>query len=101
MADPLQSVTSYNPKTACLLLGHLYPKDTNVVVAVNVELVLETMSSEITRVGEWVNVIGYLGNADAEPSMRADAYVRALAIWSTGPMDIQQYERAIEEGSLG
>lgn len=27
----------------------------------------------------------------------ADAHVQALMVWGTGPLDIEQYERAVED----
>ncbi|KAJ2967117.1 hypothetical protein NQ176_g9823 [Zarea fungicola] len=88
------SVTGYSTSTACITLGHLYPRGTNVVVTVNVELILETLASEATSIGEWVNVIGYVKGVGADA-----AKVQALMIWSAGPLDIQQYEASVEQGS--
>ncbi|KAK2590766.1 hypothetical protein QQS21_011557 [Conoideocrella luteorostrata] len=99
----LGCVTSYNTKTASLVLGHMYPKDTNVLVSVDVGLLLETMQPEATRVGEWVNVIGYVTDRveKAGPSPGVDAYVQAVMVWPTGPLDVKQYEESVEAGSLG
>ncbi|OAA47235.1 Telomere length regulation/capping, TEN1 [Beauveria brongniartii RCEF 3172] len=90
-----RSVTAYSTKTACITLGHLYPRGTNVSVTVNVELLLETLASETTRTGEWVNVIGYVKGVDVAGS--GAAAVQALMVWPAGPMDIQHYEAALEE----
>ncbi|KAM3511845.1 hypothetical protein MY11210_004536 [Beauveria gryllotalpidicola] len=92
----LGCVTAYSTKTACITLGHLYPRGTNVSVTVNVELLLETLASEATRTGEWVNVIGYVKGVDVAGSGGAAA-VQALMVWPAGPMDIQHYEAALEE----
>lgn len=81
----------------------MYPKDTNVLVSVNIELVLETLRPGLARVGEWLNIIGYVidGPADdAETTRSVGAHVQALMVWSTGPLDIQQYEREVEAGFL-
>lgn len=86
------SVTAYSTITACITLGHLYPRGTNVAVTVNVELLLETLASEATRTGEWVNVIGYVKGVVG----REAAAVQALMVWPAGPMDIQQYEAALD-----
>ncbi|EXU96111.1 telomere capping protein [Metarhizium robertsii] len=99
----LGCVTAYNTGTACLTLGHVYPKDTNVLVSVNIELVLETLQPGLARAGEWLNIIGYVidGPAgDAETTRSVGAHVQALMVWSTGPLDIQQYEREIGAGFL-
>ncbi|OAA42076.1 Telomere length regulation/capping, TEN1 [Metarhizium rileyi] len=94
----LGCVTAYNTGTACLTLGHVYPKDTNVLVSVNIDLVLETLQSGSTRLGEWLNVIGYVidGQASDEGTV-VGAYVQALMVWPPGPLDAQQYVRAVED----
>lgn len=61
-------------------------------MTVNVELLLETLASEATRIGEWVNVIGYVKGVVG----REAAAVQALMVWPAGPMDIQQYEAALD-----
>ncbi|XP_044721281.1 telomere capping, CST complex subunit domain-containing protein [Hirsutella rhossiliensis] len=100
----LGCVTSFSPASASLALGHLYPKGSNVVVSVNLELVIETLQPGLTRIGEWVNVIGYVlakprssapGSGDRDGS---SAHVQALVIWPTGPLDIQHYEKSFEAG---
>lgn len=88
------SVTAYSTSTACITLGHLHPRGTNVSVSVNVELLLETLASEATRTGEWVNVIGYVKGV-----VVGAAAVQALMVWPAGPMDIQQYEALLEGAS--
>ncbi|OAR01408.1 hypothetical protein LLEC1_04073 [Akanthomyces lecanii] len=90
--DDKVRVTAYSTSTACITLGHLYPRGTNVAVTVNVELLLETLASEATRTGEWVNVIGYVKGVVG----RERAAVQALMVWPAGPMDIQQYEAALD-----
>jgi hypothetical protein len=63
---------------------------------VNVELVLEKLSAEQIRVGEWVNVIGYItliSNAANVKEPTVD--IQALLLWSTGPFDIQQYQISV------
>lgn len=92
-----KSVTSYDVKTATVRLGHVYPPGTNVLVAVDLRLVLETIEPGMTSVGEWVNVIGYVvGGWGSEEG--ADGRVQALVMWSTGPLDVGEYERAVEGG---
>ncbi|KAG6169446.1 hypothetical protein E4U51_001589 [Claviceps purpurea] len=88
----LGCVTSYDTGTATVQLGHLYPRGTNVLVAVDLRLVLETMKPGIMTVGEWVNVVGYVVDRRR---------VQALMMWSTGPLDVAEYERAAEEAMAG
>ncbi|KAJ6443295.1 telomere capping, CST complex subunit domain-containing protein [Purpureocillium lavendulum] len=100
-ADGRCSVTAYSTASASLTLGHLYPKGTNVAAAVDVRLVLGTLLSEMTRVGEWVNVIGYVTERRETPDSDStadapSAPIQALAVWPTGPLDIQRYERAFD-----
>ncbi|QUC16112.1 uncharacterized protein UV8b_00353 [Ustilaginoidea virens] len=99
----LGCVTSYDVNTASLVLGHPYPRGTDVLVAVSARLVLETMQPEATRVGEWVNVLGYVQDAsamDAPPPAGVCAFVEALMVWPTGPLDVRQYEKTAEDARL-
>lgn len=92
------SVTEYSMKTASLTLEHNYPKDKALKVRVNVDLLLENLKVEETQIGEWVNVIGYIG-IDQSPLRSNDknAYVliQALVLWSTGSFNLQAYERSL------
>lgn len=68
-------------------------------MSVNIELVLQTLQSGLTRVGEWVNVIGYV-TMKPKSIRSADtpvACVQALVIWPTGPLDIRRYEETFEQ----
>jgi hypothetical protein len=62
-----------------------------------VQLVLEKIGAEQTRIGEWVNVIGYVTSVSASlagKSARHDGpsvHVQALLLWSAGPLDVQKY----------
>ena len=66
-------------------------------------LVLETLTSELTRVGEYVNVIGYISSrinpskSEAQEREPALISIQALLIWSTGPMDVQKYEQTFKK----
>ncbi|KAH7148682.1 CST complex subunit Ten1 [Dactylonectria macrodidyma] len=98
----LGCVTSYSTALGCLSLGHVYPRGTDVTVLVDVNLILESLTSEKTRVGEYVNVIGYITSKqaphvpDTPHPEAAQVLVQALMLWSTGPMDIQTYEKTFE-----
>ena len=87
---------SYSPSTGCLKLGHDYPEDTNVTAAVDITLLLEVLKHEETRVGEWVNVIGYVTGkrrTNQPVAGQVSVAVQALVLWSTGPLDVQTYEK--------
>ena len=79
------------------MLGHLYPKGENVLVATDVSLVLETLQPQCTSVGEWVNVIGYVTQRKGDV---IGASVQAVMVWPTGAFDVQSYEKAVEDGLL-
>ncbi|OHE97955.1 hypothetical protein CORC01_06818 [Colletotrichum orchidophilum] len=94
----LGCVTAYSTHAAVLTLEHGFPKGSDVVVLVDVKLLLGTMTSSQTSIGEWVNVIGY--RTPAPPGTRAKgttreprkAAVQALMLWSAGPLNLQRYE---------
>jgi hypothetical protein len=100
------SVLAYSTRGAILQLAHAYPRGTNVTAHVDVSLVLETLGEEQTRVGEWVNVIGYVtakadaASAPTAPSISTQAasvHVQALVLWSTGPLNVDRYEMSFEK----
>ncbi|EEU45490.1 uncharacterized protein NECHADRAFT_102654 [Fusarium vanettenii 77-13-4] len=103
----LGCVISYSTSSACLSLAHLYPRDTNVTALVDVSLLLETLNSEQTRVGEYLNIIGYITAKkvlrDVKLSSREEVQVsvQAIALWSTGSMDLQKYERILDPPKSG
>ncbi|KPM37060.1 hypothetical protein AK830_g9484 [Neonectria ditissima] len=102
----LGCVTSYSTASGCLSLGHLYPRGTNVTALVDVNLLLESLTSEETRIGEHVNVIGYITSKrsrhgqDTPNQEMPQVSVQAVMLWSTGPMDIHTYERSFDVGSI-
>ncbi|KAL7937018.1 CST complex subunit Ten1 [Trichoderma chlorosporum] len=92
----LGCVISYDTATACLSLGHMYPPGTNEVVRVDLGLVLETIQSGATQVGQWVNVVGYITEG-----IESLVQVQALLLWPTGPLDIGRYEKSLQEQTSG
>ncbi|CAF3516199.1 unnamed protein product [Fusarium graminearum] len=97
----LGCVTSYSTSSARLTLGHLYPKDSTVTASVDVSLLLQSLTNEKTRVGEYVNVIGYVTEQKTirhkKPPYQESKQVgvQAIVLWSTGPMDLQKYEKLL------
>jgi hypothetical protein len=69
---------------------------------VDVNLVLESLGSDQTRIGEWVNVIGYITDipplADGkEPNQRRPTVrAQAIVLWSAGPVDVRRYETSVK-----
>ncbi|KAH8685940.1 CST complex subunit Ten1 [Tricladium varicosporioides] len=94
----LGCVTEYSIKSASLILEHNYPRDKAFKARVNVDLLLENLKAEETQIGEWVNVIGYIG-IDQSPlsSHEKNAYIpiQAIVLWPTGPFNLQTYERSL------
>ncbi|KAL2137793.1 hypothetical protein VTI28DRAFT_8252 [Corynascus sepedonium] len=100
----LGCVTSYSTASGVLTLEHRLPEETRSVQAlVDVNLVLESLGSEQTRVGEWVNVIGYItdialsingGKESAPPTPIVHA--QAVLLWSAGAFDIRKYEASLK-----
>jgi hypothetical protein len=97
------SVSSYSPSSGVLTLEHRLPEETHSTSAlVDVTLVLESLGEEQTRVGEWVNVIGYITDitlsAHGEESDHAapTVHTQAVLLWSAGPLDIRRYEKSVK-----
>jgi hypothetical protein len=66
---------------------------------VDLQLVLEKIGHEQTRIGEWVNIIGYVSQQPPKistSSQHIEVHIQALLLWSAGPLDIQQYEASVE-----
>jgi hypothetical protein len=69
---------------------------------VDVTLVLESLGSDQARVGEWVNVIGYI--TDVAPITdgkgpnhgTSTVHAQAILLWSAGPVDIRRYETSVK-----
>ncbi|KAH8893436.1 hypothetical protein GQ53DRAFT_840493 [Thozetella sp. PMI_491] len=96
----LGCVVSYSSASGILTLRHPLSQGLSVDAVVDVTLVLQSLKSEHTRIGEWVNIIGYI-SAIAHPSpeappkqKRTNVHVQALLLWSTGPLDLSEYERS-------
>jgi hypothetical protein len=96
-------VASYSLASGVLTLEHRLPEEAFTVTAlVDVNLVLESLGSDQTRVGEWVNVIGYITDpaplADSKGPPRGSPRVHAQAVllWSAGPFDIRRYEASLK-----
>jgi len=68
---------------------------------VNVDLLLDCLGPKQTRVGEWVNVIGYIksitNGRGASGTRTSSVHVQALLVWSAGSVDVQRYEAAVSE----
>jgi hypothetical protein len=98
----IYSVTNYSQKTAILTLEHNYPPGNELKALVDIELVLGSIKSHESRIGEWVNVMGYIGatkqSSSVQPNgVKIDIPVQALLIWSAGPLKLDQYQESLEQ----
>ncbi|KAK3946028.1 CST complex subunit Ten1 [Diplogelasinospora grovesii] len=98
----LGCVTAYSTASGVLTLEHKHPQDNQSVHAlVDVRLLLESLKSEQTRIGEWVNVIGYITaiqpSTDGKRAKHgaSEIHIQGLVLWSTGAFDIQRYAATV------
>jgi hypothetical protein len=54
--------------------------------------VLERIQGRDMDVGAWVNVIGYV-----ERRKEKGVFVQAIAVWNAGDVDLEAYQRAVEQ----
>lgn len=96
------SVTNYSTKTSTLTLEHNYPRESKIKAIVDVELLVNTLKSEETQIGEWVNVIGYIQDSQQQkPSKLPNEphlgiRVQAIVLWSSGPLKLDGYEKSLD-----
>lgn len=103
-------MTAYSTQTAEVTLRHDYPKaEGNVEALVDVKLLLETLKSRQTDIGQWVHVIGYL--TFVEPGVVTDAQhsskrnstprvgVQALIMWVAQDLHLGTYEKTLSKDS--
>jgi hypothetical protein len=94
-----KSVTDYSQKEALLTLEHNHPASNMYKALVDVNLLLSTLKSHETQIGEWVNVIGYIERFRKEdpPSINGhEVRVQALVLWSSGPFNLEGYEKSLD-----
>ncbi|KAI2640077.1 CST complex subunit Ten1 [Xylaria nigripes] len=103
----LGCVTGYSTRSAEITLKHGYPKGNGDVEAiVDVRLLLQTVKSEQTDVGQWIHVIGYL--TSIRHTTAATDYrncperktvlrvgVQALILWTAQDLDLGAYEKSM------
>jgi hypothetical protein len=66
---------------------------------VDVNLLVNTLKSHETRIGEWVNVMGYIERMKKQnnpSSNQSEIRVQALVLWSSGPFNLEGYERSLD-----
>lgn len=95
------SVTNYSVESGEVTLQHKTPSSKYKIALIDVNLLLETLKTPSTRIGEWVNVIGYVTKQKAEPSSDRPLHatsIQAIIYWSAGPLKTDEYEDAVTEG---
>lgn len=99
LADAPRSVTSYSTKTASLVLEHDHPPSNAAKAVVDIKLLVTTLKGSETRIGEWVNVMGYIQTQQQSAGQTSNSHsvqVQALVLWSSGPFSLDRYERCLE-----
>jgi hypothetical protein len=88
----------YDSERAVLQLRDRFPANSASGIAnVNVNNVLDALNVEMTQVGAWVNIIGYV-HRSAETRSTSDqraSIVDAVLIWSAGAIKLDDYEAAV------
>jgi hypothetical protein len=98
-----QSVNVYDSISATLHLKDRFASTTAPSTlgsaSVNVAYVLDALNLELTQVGAWVNVIGYVRNTDDghSGSGKASCSVDAVIIWSAGAIRLDEYEATVRD----
>jgi hypothetical protein len=99
----VQSVDIYDSMSATLHLKDRFAsttaKSTSGSASVNVAYVLDGLNFELTQVGAWVNVVGYVRNSADERSHpgQMSCLVDAVVIWSAGAIKLDEYEAAVRD----
>ena len=68
----------------------------------DINLLLETLKSSTTRIGEWVNVIGYITKQECKQGNDTtkalyDTSLQAIVYWSAGALNLDEYEKTVAE----
>lgn len=94
----LGCVISYDVGTATLTLGHRFLDGSQVRASVDMRPRLESLKSEDTRQGQWLNVMGYVTFIRASNDEQLVG-VQAILHWAAGAVDIDKYETVVEQES--
>jgi hypothetical protein len=87
---------------ATLTLEHKFPSEDNRFAIVDVNLLLSTLRSTDTQIGEWVNVMGYITTPPPKQfrnleGRKVDVFVQAIILWSAGSVKLDEYEKLLAE----
>lgn len=92
---------NYATKTSILTLEHNYPRDSRVRALVDVGLLVNTLKSGETQIGEWINVIGYIQEPRQQktsmlpPKPYLEIQIQAIVLWPSGPLKLDGYEKSL------
>lgn len=95
----LGCVTNYSTKTAILTLEHNHPPGNLLQAHVDVNLLVTTMKSHETWIGEWVNVIGYVTAQQKRTQYGQEkpfVDIQAILLWSSASFNLQAYEKTLD-----
>ena len=116
----MDSAQMYDVQSGRLHLRHDVPRSSKPAVSalVDIDLLLETIVSTDTSVGEWINVTGYVTRieppATAEgggvqrstgrpekgktgPLPSTVVHVQAVMLWSAGAVRVREYETTLQD----
>lgn len=96
------SVTNYSTLSGEVTLQNKTTSSTDKIALVDVILLLETLKTSETRIGEWVNVVGYVTRQRLEPRSHGTGLVQVTSIqaiiyWSAGALKTDEYEVAVAD----
>lgn len=99
MLKQCYSVTKYTTKTATLTLEHNHPVGNLLQAHVDVALLVATMKSNESQIGEWLNVMGYVMNPPSKETGqgRPAVYIQAIMLWSAGSFNLKAYEMSLDQ----
>jgi hypothetical protein len=100
--DTFHSVTNYSTKAAILTLEHNHPVGNTLKALVDVNLQVDTMKSNEARIGEWLNVMGYVkpeSTSTGAKENQSAVNIQAIFLWSAGPLNLKGYERSLDQQS--
>lgn len=69
--------------------------------------IIDTLNVELTQVGAWINVVGYVkhleqtskapaSHASKDAPLWAASSIDAIAVWSAGAIKLDEYEAAVK-----
>ncbi|KAK5629078.1 hypothetical protein RRF57_004793 [Xylaria bambusicola] len=95
----LGCVTDYSTHSGQITLKHRCPKeDGDIEALVDVNLLLKSLKSEQTDLGQWIHVIGYitfLNRTSSSSKITPRVGVQALVLWIARDLDLGTYEKSM------